>query len=99
MPFATTCMDLDDIVLSKISQTHLYVESKRNKPSKHPKPNHKITLQKMLIDTENRLMIARAGKTVRETGQGVKSYKLPVIDYEASSRWFTDLRKFNSNIH
>lgn len=59
-------MDLDDTVLSKISQTHLYVESKRNKPSKHPKPNHKITPQKMLIDTENRLVIARGDKTEKQ---------------------------------
>ena len=67
-------MDLDDTVLSKISQTHLYVESKRNKPSKHPKPNHKITPQKMLIDTENRLVMAR-GRYQKVLTANCKRYK------------------------
>ena len=67
LPFATTWMDLNDIMLSKISQTkkdiwsHLYVDSKKKTP------------QKELIDTENRLVVAKGEEGVREIGQGVKA--------------------------
>lgn len=39
------------------------------------------------------MVVAKGDEGVREIGQGVKNYKLPIINCEASSRWFTDLRK------
>ena len=54
LPFITTWMDSEGIMLSEISQRktntiryHLYVESKNKKPE--------------LIDTENILVVARGG--------------------------------------
>ena len=57
LPYATTWMDLEDIMLSEIRQrktniiqSHLYVESgRKNKTTK-------------LINTENRLMVATGGR-------------------------------------
>ena len=51
LPFATTWMDLEDIILSEISQrktntiwVHLHEESK-NKQTKQRKPNHRYREQ------------------------------------------------------
>ena len=63
LPYVATRIDLEGIMLNKISQrktniirSHLYVESK-----KHPKPK--------LRDTEDRLVVARGGR-VGEIGEG-----------------------------
>ena len=57
VPFATTWMDLEGLMLSKISETktntvlsHFHVESKEKQKTKQ---------QATLIDTENRLVVAR----------------------------------------
>ena len=59
MPFATAWMDLEGIMLNEISQRktntilfQLYIESEKKKKNKYKKTDS---------DTENKLVVARAG--------------------------------------
>ena len=72
LPFATTWMGLEGIMLSEINQTktntvwfHLSVESETNEQQQKHKPER-------LIDTENKQMVARGEEDggLSEIGKG-----------------------------
>ena len=72
-PFAIIWMELEGIMLSKLSQTktntiwfHLYVAFKKTKQ------------KTKIIDTGNRLMVTKAGRWAKWV-KGIKSYELPLI--------------------
>ena len=72
MPFAAPWMDLEIITLRKLSQTktntiryHLYMKSK------HDANGHIYNNRNKLIDTENRLVVAREWGWCRREGLGV----------------------------
>ena len=77
LPFATTWMDLEDIMLSQVGQTEkdkycmisLIYEILKKK-------NYELT------DTEDRLVVPRGSEWVKgwaKCKKGVKRYKLPVV--------------------
>lgn len=81
LPFVTTWMDLEGIMINEISQIktntlgfHLFVESEN-------KTSEQITIERnRYINMENKLVVAKGGlggwvKLVKE----IKRYKLPVI--------------------
>ena len=85
LPFASTQMKLEGIILSEISQrkiniiwSHLYAESEnkkqKTKKKKNPTHSHKHQQQKFeLIHTENRLVISRGHEWGGNWGMGEES--------------------------
>ena len=91
LPFTTTWMELEGIMLSEISQTektntvwsHLYVESKKTE----------------LIETENSLVVARGGSwEVNERSEG--GWRVQTFRYEISPRdvMYSTATKVNNTI-
>ena len=78
MPFTTTWMDLEGIMLSELNQTEKYKHCMisltcgiKNKQMTQTSAKTKLT------DTENRLVVARGGGGgVGKVGEGVKRYNL-----------------------
>ena len=81
LPFTTTWMDFEGITLSEISQTEKDKYCVTSLMCRILKTKQKQNPQKTktkLIDTKNRLVVARGGRQVK-CGKGVKMYKFLVI--------------------